>query len=210
MIRFPELTILRKTQGCTPVLTQESKTAGLRSAPAVGRFKGNESDRRYIPPTGGALGIELWDKLMFVILFRASFLYLDDITLILLDGTVCVKNFTEEKLPTLAHQPCLRIFGIAKIFDGNILKATFIFYKLVEFPLIGRRTSNQSQLVNAATGMPQKFTEPGNDLVGQVGFVEVDPNPHAVTLFDEEVRLGLHEGNQRIFVAAKAAKVQAK
>jgi len=41
--------------------------------PAVGWVIRNESDRRYIPPAGGALGRTIWEVIVVVICFRASF-----------------------------------------------------------------------------------------------------------------------------------------
>jgi hypothetical protein len=53
----------------------ESKTAGCEIAtPAAGNVKGNDSNRYYIPPAGGALKRTFWDKVIVVIFFRASFL----------------------------------------------------------------------------------------------------------------------------------------
>jgi hypothetical protein len=68
-----------------PASIEESKTAG-GATPAVGYIKGNETNRCYIPPEGGALKRTFGSEGMVSISFRASFPNLDEIYLFYLTG----------------------------------------------------------------------------------------------------------------------------
>ena len=56
----------------------------------------------------------------------------------------------------------------------------------------------------------EEFQELADHPVGEFGFIEVNPHPHAAILPVEESGFGFHQGNQSVFVREITAEMKAK